>query len=287
MNLNRMTFLCIFLAVGLGGGPVGPVTALAGELDPAQQKWYEKYKVQLNAPDPAAMQLNTDPEPDLTQEGMVNLFNGRDLAGWTVYSGNGLFEVQGEEVVGRSRASTRDSFLCTDDDTWSDLLLTCETFWEVDGNTGIMFRARTRPHEGAGENPAPQDLVVYGPQIEMEGFDGFAKGRGWSGAAYGEGCGGYFYPLWLKEHAAARAALKRGEWNRMTLLARGNVVRTWINGVPAAHWIGDGSFPSGRLGLQLKGKGRGTIRWRHFKVKRLPPNEPAEPAPLTEPAAGR
>lgn len=287
MIFNRTTFSRILLAVGLGAGPLGPVAALAGELDPSQQKWYDKYSVQLNAPDPATMLLNTDPEPDVNQEGMVNLFNGRDLTGWTVYSGNCTFEVEGDQVVGRSIAATRNSFLCTDDDTWSDMLVTCDTFWEADGNTGLMFRARIRPRKGSGDNPSPEDHVVYGPQVEMEGFDGFAKGRGWSGAAYGEGCGGYFYPLWLKEHAAARAALKRGEWNRLTLHAQGNVVRTWINGVPAAHWIDDGSYPRGRLGLQLhKGKGGGIIRWRNLKAKRLPIADPVGPPQPVEPAAG-
>jgi len=243
-------------------------TVGAGEIDPSQQAWYEKYKKQANAPDPGAMLLNTDPEPDLT-EGFTDLFNGRDLTGWTAFGGTCTFEADGDEVVGTCVPGSESTYLCTDDDTWGDLVLTCETFWEVDGNTGVMFRARTRPRKNAGDSPSPEDIEVYGPQIELEGFDGFAKGRGWSGAPYGQDCGGYWYPLWLKEHAAARAALKRGAWNRMTLHAKGDVVKTWVNGVPVAHWVGDGSYLRGRLGFQVhKGK-QGVIRWRNMKVKRL------------------
>jgi len=50
--------------------------------------------------------------------------------------------------------------------------------------------------------------TVFGPQVELEGFDGFAKGRFWSGGIYGQSCGGYFYPLWLKDHVPTRTAMK-------------------------------------------------------------------------------
>ena len=50
--------------------------------------------------------------------------------------------------------------------------------------------------------------TVFGPQAEMEGITG---DRFWSGGIYGQSCGGYFYPLWLKEHQAARDALKRDD----------------------------------------------------------------------------
>ena len=112
-----------------------------------------------------------------------------------------------------------------------------------------------------------EDIDVYGPQVELEGFG--KQGRGWSGAAYGQSCGGYFYPLWLKQHAGARAALKPDQWNRMTLHAKGNVIRTWINGVPAAYWVDDGSYPRGRLGFQVHKDGKSVIRFRNAKAKRL------------------
>ena len=206
----------------------------------------------------------------------MDLFNGRDLTGWTALGGNATFEVEGDEVVGRSMPGPHSTYLCTVDDTWTDFVLTCDTFWEVDGNTGVMFRARTRPRpapDGVAEATAveglmaPEDIEVYGPQVELEGFG--KQGRGWSGAAYGQSAGGYFYPLWLKEHAAARAALKPDQWNRMTLHARGNVVRTWINGVPAAYWVDDGSYPRGLLGFQVHRDGKSVIRWRNVKAKRL------------------
>lgn len=131
--------------------------------------------------------------------------------------------------------------------------------WEVEGNSGVMFRARSKPGKNGEE-------IVYGPQAEMEEF---SKDRDWSGGIYGQSCGGYFYPLWLKEHEKARSAQKKDEWNRLTISAQGNVVKTWINGVPAGHWIDDGSYPEGFFGLQIhKGK-QGTVLWKNIRVKRL------------------
>ena len=65
---------------------------------------------------------------------------------------------------------------------------------------------------------------VFGPKAGMEGISGDRK---WSGDIYGQSCGGYFYLLWLKEHAAARAALKPLDRNRITVEAKGRLVKTW------------------------------------------------------------
>jgi len=61
------------------------------------------------------------------------------------------------------------------------------------------------------------------------------------------------------------------DWNRLTIMAKGNVVKTWVNGVPAAHWVDNGSYPKGFFGLQIhKGK-EGTVLWRDLRVKELTP----------------
>ena len=45
-------FSCLFIAHGKS-------------IDPSQADWHKKYVKQQNAPDPADMLLNTDPEPGL------------------------------------------------------------------------------------------------------------------------------------------------------------------------------------------------------------------------------
>lgn len=230
-----------------------------GEVDPQQKSWYDRYKKQENAPKPEDMLLNTDPEPDL-QSGFLSLFNGKDLEGWTPKGGESKFEARDGLLVGTCVPGTASTYLSTEQ-SFKDFVFTCEMKWEVDCNSGVMFRAQSRPSKN-GE-------VVFGPQAEMEGF---SKDRHWSGGIYGQSCGGYFYPLWLKDHREARAAAKEGEWNRVTVLASGNTVKTWVNGVPAAHWIDDGSYAEGFFGLQIHKGEKGQVLWRDLRVKQLPPD---------------
>jgi hypothetical protein len=58
------------------------------------------------------------------------------------------------------------------------------------------------------------------------------------------------------------------EWNRVTILAKGNVVKTWINGVPATHWLND-TYLKGFIGLQVHQGSKGQILWRNVKIKEL------------------
>lgn len=249
----RITISSITLILFCGTGLLR-----AGEVDPQQLKWHERYKSQENAPQPEAMLLNTDAEPDLS-DGFVSLFNGKDLTGWTPRGGTCLFEVRDGLLVGTCVPGSASTYLSTEQADFKDFVFTCEMKWEVDCNSGVMFRAQTKP----GKNDTE---TVFGPQAEMEGF---SQDRHWSGGIYGQSCGGYFYPLWLKEHKDARAAAKEGEWNRVTILAKGNMVKTWINGVPAAHWVDDGSYPEGFFGLQIHKGDKGKVLWRDIRVKRL------------------
>jgi len=38
------------------------------------------------------------------------------------------------------------------------------------------------------------------------GMEPFSQEREWSGGIYGQACGGWFYPVWLAEHAETRKA---------------------------------------------------------------------------------
>ena len=43
---------------------------------------------------------------------------------------------------------------------------------------------------------------------------------------------------------------------------------TWVNGIPAAHWVHD-TYLKGFFGLQVHSGGKGTIQWKNLKVKEL------------------
>lgn len=233
---------------------VGAGSLLAGEIDPSQQPWLKRYQKQKNAPQADEMLLNEDPEPNL-QDGFLSLLNGRDLSDWEIHGGNSTFTYKDGVVTGTCVPGEPSSYLSTKRRDYADFIFTCEMKWEEDLNSGVMFRGQL------GE-----DGLVFGPQVEMEGIK---KDRGWSGGIYGQSCGGYWYPLWLKAHAKVRNSLKKDGWNRITVMAQGRTVKSWLNGVPAAHWVGDGKFSEGYFGLQVhKAKG-GKVLWRGLKVKEL------------------
>ena len=245
MKLATRTLLVVMLQVA---------PLLAGTVDPSQSAWHKRYAKQKNAPDPATMQLNRDTEPDLTT-GFVDLFNGKDLTGWTPKGGTCKFEAGDGMITGTCVKGSPSTYLSTERE-YRDFVFTCDMKWEVDGNSGIMFRAKAK-----GENKGS----VYGPQVEMEEEN---KGRGWSGGIYGQSCGGYWYPLWLKEHKEVRAARKPGDWNRVTIHAQGNVVKTWINGVPAAHWEND-EYLQGFFSLQIHAGDQGKVLFKNIRIKEL------------------
>jgi hypothetical protein len=232
--------------------------ASAGEYDPQQEQWIKSYKKQANVPRPEEQLLNIDAEPNI-EDGFVSLFNGKDLTGWTLKGGVCTFKAKDGMIVGTCVPGSNSTYLSTERADFTDFVFSCDMLWKVDCNTGVMFRAQTKP----GKNDTE---TVFGPQAEMEGF---SSDRHWSGGIYGQSCGGYFYPLWLKEHKGARAAAQEGEWNRLTVSARGKVVKTWINGVPAAHWVDDGTYPKGFFGLQIHKGTKGKVLFKNLRVREL------------------
>lgn len=244
----------IFTTMALAAAVAASALAEEAKLDPSQAQYVKKYKKQPNPPKPVEMLLNTDKEPDLS-EGFTKLFNGKDLTGWKALGGTCRFEVVDDTIVGTVVKGSPSTYLSTDKE-YSDFLFTCEMKWVVNSNSGVMFRARFESGKKGGR--------VFGPQAEMEGF----SERGWSGGIYGQSCGGWWYPLWLEQHSKVRQALKEDEWNRLTIQAKGNTVKTWVNGLPAAHWTND-EYLKGFFSLQVHSGKEGQVMWRGVKVKEL------------------
>lgn len=238
--------------------------AFAQELDPRQKEWIAKYEKQANVPRPKEMLLNTSKEPR-PKKGFKPLFNGKDLSGWVPKGGTCTFEAIDGAIVGTCVPGSNSTYLCTERSDFTNFIFTCDMKWLEDGNTGVMFRAQVKPKDPTKPSD-DRTAVVFGPQAEMEGF---SQDRHWSGGIYGQSCGGYFYPLWLKEHEKARDALKEGEWNRLTISARGNNVKTWLNGTPVAHWKDDGTYAKGFFGLQIHKGASGKVLWKNLQVKEL------------------
>jgi len=225
----------------------------AGTVSESQKRYYNKGKLKHQVR-PAEALINEEAEPDLTHPDFVNLYNGKDLEGWIPRGGHCTFEAVGDKIVGTVVPGSPNTFLSTEREDYGDFILTLEVYWEVNVNSGIMVRALRKPgkdHE-----------IVYGPQIELEG----AGKRAWSGGVYGERVGGWFYPMWLDAHKEARESINMDGWNRITIKAVNNNIKTWINGAPAANWNTD-EYLKGFIGLQVHQSKKGELHFRNIKIR--------------------
>ncbi len=106
---------------------------------------------------------------------------------------------------------------------------------------------------------------MRGYQVEIDPSD-----RAWSAGIYEEGRRGWLHPLDNNDYA--QRALDPDAWNRLRIVARGDVIRTYLNDVPAAVLL-DGAVRSGFIGLQVHGVGDRTeplrIRWRDIRLKAI------------------
>ena len=233
----------------------------ANDVAKSQQKWIPVYEKQANIPAPADMLLNKDPEPDL-KKGFVRLFNGKNLDNWVARGGHCTFEVKGKTIVGTCVPGSPSTYLSTKKDDYTDFVFSAEVKWEVDSNSGFMFRAASKKETKKGKTRE----TVFGPQAEMEAY---SKERYWSGGIYGQSAGGWLYPMWLDAHEKARNAMKpKGKWNRLTVQAQGDTIKTWLNGVPAAHWKTD-QYKQGFFSIQIHSGKQGKVHFRNLKVKEL------------------
>jgi hypothetical protein len=77
----------------------------------------------------------------------------------------------------------------------------------------------------------------------------------------------------------AKRAFKEGEWNHYRILAQGDRIRSWVNGVPCADFR-DNMDATGFIGLQVHGIRKGTgpyqVRWRNIRIRELEPGEKVE-----------
>lgn len=190
-------------------------------------------------------------------DGWKPLFDGKTLDGWVQHNGTATYRVKDGAVVGKTTAGSPNSFMCTKKD-YADFELTFEVKVDDQLNSGVQIRsASTKDYK---------NFRVHGPQVEIA-----ASGN--SGFIYGEALD----TGWLSKdltNPKAKAAFKKGEWNKFRVKAVGNHIQTWINGVPVANLTDDKSgMKSGFIGLQVhqirKGDGPYEVRWRNIMIKTL------------------
>lgn len=189
--------------------------------------------------------------------GWTDLFNGKDLEGWTQKNGTATYRVDGDMIIGKTNEGSPNSFLCTDK-LYSDFELKFEVKVDDLLNSGVQIRSKTTDGTNAGR--------VNGPQVEI-------AINGSAGYIYGEAAGGWMTPDDVRKN---HTHFKPGQWNAYHVKAVGAKIMVWINGELVSDLIDTAkleSHPEGFIGLQVHGIGRNTgpyeVRWRNLKLRDL------------------
>ena len=204
------------------------------------------------------------------EDSWQSLFDGKTLKGWKQEGGKATYVVKNGEIIGTAVPDTPNSFLCTKK-AYGDFVLELEFKVDPVLNSGVQIRSHVYQQDQVvtikGKKKAKKAGTVYGYQVEIDPSD-----RAFTGGIYDEARRGWLNPL--DKNPAARKAFQQGEWNKFRIECRGDSIKTWLNGVPAAD-LKDGMTASGFIALQVHGVGKHKervgkqVRWRQVRIQVL------------------
>ena len=199
-------------------------------------------------------------------KGWKKLFNGKDLSGFKVVGGYATYRVEDGTIVGKTAEGSKNTFLATTKN-YANFELELEVKCDPALNSGIQIRSHVYEKD-TPQASKPKRIrakgEIYGYQCEIANAD-----RGTSGNFWDEG-------RWTKWHAElsekAKKAFKNDEWNKYRIVAKGNRIQSWVNGIKCADFTDD-MDATGFIGLQVHGIKKGTgpfeVRWRNVRLREM------------------
>lgn len=204
-------------------------------------------------------------------KGFESLFDGKTLDGWQVRGGTAAYQVENGTIVGRTAEGSPNSFLSTTED-YGDFELVVDVRCDPSLNSGIQIRSHV--YEKDTPQASRTDRIrkageVYGYQCETASAERGTSGNFWDEARRTK---------WLDDFDSktdAKGAFREGEWNRYRIVAQGDRIRSWVNGIPCADFQ-DSTDAAGFIGLQVHSIQRDTgpyeVRWRNVMIRSLSGN---------------
>lgn len=196
--------------------------------------------------------------PPPTPAEWVHLFEDTTEGDWLIRGGRATYELADGILTGTTAPNTPNTFYTTTK-TYSDFELIYEVRVDRDLNSGVQIRSAIM---GGTDN---RDGNLQGYQIEVD-----PQPRAYTAGIYDERRRGWLHPLHTTP--SPRRAFRQGEWNTVRVVAVGDTIRTWINGVPAAE-IFDAMTASGHIGFQVHGVGGRedllTVEFRNARIRDL------------------
>ncbi|NTS42190.1 DUF1080 domain-containing protein [Flavisolibacter sp. BT320] len=179
-----------------------------------------------------------------TAQSTRNLFNGKDLKGWTIH-GTEKWYVEDGELVCESGPDKGYGYLSTDKD-YKNFILTLKFKQEANGNSGVFVRSGIEGTKISGWQ------VEVAPLGQHTGGVYESYGRGWL----------------IQPKPEDEKHLKQGEWNEMKISMIGNVLTTWLNGHQMIQ-LNDEKIGAGKgfIALQIHDGGGIKVRWKDIKIQ--------------------
>ncbi|MFC5050271.1 DUF1080 domain-containing protein [Rubritalea spongiae] len=207
-------------------------------------------------------------DKSIQTDGVITLFNGKDLSGWKIVGGNGEFKAEDGCILGFGENVKGNTFLCTEK-TYTDFELSFEfKFDDRSGNSGVMFRANQKANENGR---------VFGYQCEADNGD-----RCWTAGLYDEARRGWLFPVKgggdeeakqrLEFSRQGRELFKWDDWNTIVIRCEGNHIQTWLNGEKRVDFRDenkDHDTREGFIGLQVHNGKSCNVRWKNIQLKPL------------------
>jgi hypothetical protein len=184
-----------------------------------------------------------------TMNDWIDLFNGRDLAGWREnrFAHQPHWDVKDGILVGQGGQG----YLASEKE-FADLELIAEVrisdAGKARGNSGVYFRCQ--PHKDLTQE--------YPAGYEAQCDHGDHNNP--TGSIYNLGVPGARAPM---------PQVKDGEWFTLRVVARGNHLQTWVNGKPAADCVDpQNRYQKGYILLQMHHR-TGVVNFRKVRVRSL------------------
>jgi hypothetical protein len=227
----------------------------------------------------AAASLNAQ----TVEAGFTSLFNGKDLSGWAGRTNH--WSVEGGAITGVTSADNPaqgNNFLLALSGTTNLVVGDFELrfayrFLTPQGNSGVQYRSRDQGNH-----------VVHGYQADME------AGPNYTGILYEEGGRGILALRGQKVRIAGdperpgkpkieitgaltdsktiQAAIKVGDWNDYVIIAKGNRLQHFVNGLQTVEVVddqADKAAQAGVLALQVHVGPPMKVQFRNVRLRRL------------------
>ncbi|HVG13584.1 MAG TPA: DUF1080 domain-containing protein [Chitinophagaceae bacterium] len=182
----------------------------------------------------------------LSAQKSTSLFNGKDLAGWTIH-GTEKWYVEDGNLICESGPEKKYGYLSTAKN-YKNFILNLDFKQEANGNSGVFIRSGI------------EGTKISGWQVEVAPLN---NSTGGIYESYGRG--------WLiKPTSEKEKHLKVGKWNTLKIKVEGDVVTTWLNGRQMVN-IKDDKIGAGEgfIALQIHDGGGIKVRWKNIKIQEL------------------